>query len=310
MDIISHVVYPVLAAQSVNIFHNLKHKESLFKWKPLLLIGICGGLPDLISPHTSLEARYNSVSHNIWFLLVLAIISALLALKIPKHRTLICFCFFAAVFHLLCDLFAGGINLYGPFGMKVIGRHYLPFQYWIPFDLTGILFLFIPFLYHKSPVRARIVVLTSGCVLAVCGALLIFSGFESEWFFLKKIPASKINMAQLKQAQRAWNDLMVKGQDGAFEPLSSEFTDGMRQGLAPQSQKQFFQQMRSSWGDYRGITFVEAKTGRFYYPRMIVYRFKGTFSKTIQPSSIGIVFDHNGKISGILLRDKWNDKLL
>jgi hypothetical protein len=310
MNIISHIAYPVLLAQSANIFRTQNQKETFFKGKHLLLIGICGGLPDILSPHLNLEARYNSFSHSLGFVLVITILSVILSRKIPKHKILIYFCYFATVLHLIGDMMANGINLFGPFGRMVVGSSLIPSQYWISLDATGILFLFVSFIYYRCPVRIRSAILVSGCAVALCGAVMFFTVLDSETVFIKKIPNSKINVAQLKDAQRIWNTLQAKWQAGNFERLSSEFTVEMQQGITPQFQKESFQKIKGAHGDYKGILFVEAKTARFYYPRMTVYRFKGAYSNTSQQPEIGIVFDPNSRISGYIFRDHWKDKLL
>ena len=153
MNVISHIVYPVVFAQSANIYGIHKRNTRFFHWKYLLLIGLCGGLPDILSPHLALGARYNSFTHSLWFLLVTLVSAFFLARKFQKYKTVIYFCWFAVLFHLLCDMVAGGINLLAPFGEMIIGRHYLPFDLWIPLDIAGVLFLIIPPLYNRCPVR-------------------------------------------------------------------------------------------------------------------------------------------------------------
>ena len=61
MNVISHAVYPVLIAQSVNLYRVYHRAPSAFKAKSLLLIGICGGLPDILSPHLGLEDRISGL---------------------------------------------------------------------------------------------------------------------------------------------------------------------------------------------------------------------------------------------------------
>ncbi len=51
MNIVSHIVYPIVSAQSANVYRAHKQKTSFFNWKHLLLIGLCGGLPDILSPN-------------------------------------------------------------------------------------------------------------------------------------------------------------------------------------------------------------------------------------------------------------------
>jgi hypothetical protein len=148
MNIVSHIIYPIMTAQAANVYGVHCRKPSLFNWKHLLIIGLCGGLPDIVSPHFRLAARYKSLSHSLWFLVLALIISGALSAIFRKHKTLICFCFGAAALHLAGDMIAGGINLYAPFGRKIVGKYYIPSRYWILLDLIGILFLLMLSLYH------------------------------------------------------------------------------------------------------------------------------------------------------------------
>ncbi len=68
-----------------------------------------------------------------------------------------------------------------------------------------------------------------------------------------------------------------------------EFTLEMQKGLSPELQKQSFEQIRSMFGDYQEMTFVEALTARFFIPRGTVYRFKGTYSRTSEQPEIRVV---------------------
>jgi hypothetical protein len=310
MNVISHIAYPVLFAQSANIFRIQKQKPFFFRGWHLLVIGICGGLPDILSPHLGLEERYSSFSHSTFFLLLAAIAASILLRIFPGHKRLIFVCACAVAFHLLCDMIAGGINLLGPFGRLVVGKHYLPFRYWIPLDVAGILFLFVTLSFNKRSGRARSLILVIGCALAFCGAVIASATFDFEAFLTTKLPASSVDSTQLEEARRVWDDLMTGWQAGTFERLPDRFTDKMRESLTPRLQRQFFEQLQSAYGDYAGMAFVEAIAARFYFPRMIVYRFKGTFVKTPHQPEIGIWFDHAGKVSALAFRDNWRNKIL
>jgi membrane-bound metal-dependent hydrolase YbcI (DUF457 family) len=310
MNVISHVVYPALLAQSANIYHIRNHKAPIFKAKHLLLIGLCGGLPDILSPHLGLEDRYQSFSHSIWFLLLMLAATWILAWRFPKHAKLMVVCFFATAFHLLCDMMAGGINLYGPFGRQILGSYYISFHYWIPLDISGILLLLVSILYARVPARARPIALVSGLIIAGVGTGIAFTSFDMESVLTKKIPAAKITPARLEQALHPWNSLIKKWDSGVFEELSNEFAVNLREGFTPQAQKEFYAQMKSEYGDFRGLKLVEVKAARFYFPRISVYRFIGAFSKTEMHPEISILFDGQGKVTGLIFREKWKDKIL
>lgn len=127
-------------------------------------------------------------------------------------------------------------------------------------------------------------------------------------FLFKKIPASEIDKAQVKDAQRIVSALYEKWQAGTFEPVSDRFTAEMKKGLTPELQEQSFGQIKGMFGDYRGMKLVEALTARFLLPRGTIYRFKGSYSKTSQQPEIRVVFDSDGKVSGLWLKP-WKDEI-
>jgi len=132
------------------------------------------------------------------------------------------------------------------------------------------------------------------------------AGVSSFWF--SKIPQSEVNAGYVEQARQMMDSLYAKWQNGTFEPIGDEFTSEMQKGLSPELQKQSFEQIRSMFGDYQGMTFVEALTARFLIPRGTVYRFKGTYSRTSEQPEIRVVFDLDGKISGLWLKP-WREEM-
>jgi hypothetical protein len=155
MNIVSHIIYPVIAAQTANVYRVCRDKPSYFTGKQLLLIGLCGGLPDILSPHLRLTARYQSASHSLGFLIFALLASVLLSIIFRKYQKLILFCFFAIALHLVCDMVAGGINLYAPFGRMIVGKYFIPPRYWIALDLLGILLLVVLSLYYERKIHGK-----------------------------------------------------------------------------------------------------------------------------------------------------------
>ena len=310
MNVISHIVYPVVFAQSANIYGIHKRNTRFFHWKYLLLIGLCGGLPDILSPHLALGARYNSFTHSLWFLLVTLVSAFFLARKFQKYKTVIYFCWFAVLFHLLCDMVAGGINLLAPFGEMIIGRHYLPFDLWIPLDIAGVLFLIIPPLYNRCPVRIRPAVLVAGLAVAIGVPWIMFSHLDSETLLMKRIPAAEIDRVQLDSTRRILNPLFGKWQSGVFEPLPDIFTEEMHEAWRPEGQESFYKDILGAFGDCQGIEFVETVAVRFNLSPDTIYRFKVQFSKMERPSEIGLVINSKGKISGVRMRSEYTSKVL
>jgi membrane-bound metal-dependent hydrolase YbcI (DUF457 family) len=302
MNIVSHLLYPAFFAQSANAYRAFRQQPFLFSWKQLLLISLCGGLPDILSPHTGLGERYASFSHSLWFLSLALLIAILLAARLQKFKNLIYFCFLAVVLHFVGDMVAGGINLFAPFGRRIVGKYYIPFKYWIPLDIAGLLFLSVPSLYNRATVRARPVLLVSGCAISLVAAGIVLLNLDSETILIKRIRPPEVDQVQLRQAERAWNTLFEKWRSGIFEPVSNEYSEKMRAALTPQFQKGLFRQFEENFGEYQKITFVEAIKGRFGFPQILLYQFKASFSKRPHQPEIGILFDSNGKISGFQIK--------
>jgi len=151
--------------------------------------------------------------------------------------------------------------------------------------------------------RFRAVIWVSICILL---ASVEVAGASS--FLFSNVPSSEVNPDYLKQSQQIMSSLYAKWQDGIFEPVGHEFNAEMQKGLSPELQKQSFEEIRSMFGDYQGMTFVEALTARFLIPRGTVYRFKGAYSRTSEQPEIRGVFDSHGKISGLWLKP-WRDEL-
>ena len=127
-------------------------------------------------------------------------------------------------------------------------------------------------------------------------------------FLFSKVPQSEVNAEYVQQASQIMGSLYAKWQNGEFEPVGDEFTPEMQKGLTPELQTQTFEQISTTFGDFRGMAFVEALTARFLIPRGNVYRFKATYSRTSEQPEIRVVFDSNGKISGLWLKP-WRDEL-
>jgi len=271
---------------------------------------LSGGLPDLLSPHLSLGSRYDSFAHSIWFLLIMLSAAFGAAHRLKRFRGIIFFCFFAVLLHLVCDAVSGGINLFAPYKKMIVGSNYVHTRFWIPLDITSLLLCGVLYLPKKFPAPLRSFVFAGGLALAMCVAAFVFIRLDSETFFLKRIPASEINLAQLETAQRAFNNLFSKWQAGTFEPVPGEFNKQMQELMTPQWQESYFRQISNGFGDYRQISLVEVVTTRFNYPHLLLYRFKGSFSGSPEQPEIGIYFDSNNTISGFRWLNRFGNRIM
>lgn len=108
-------------------------------------IALFGVLPDLCTPHISLEARLTSWSHTVWFMAGLVPVVALLATVFePGSRfRMALVLWFASGLHLVADAVSGGIAWLYPWRDDVMGRAWIQAQYWIAFDAFFILLAWV-----------------------------------------------------------------------------------------------------------------------------------------------------------------------
>ncbi|WP_041286195.1 hypothetical protein [Desulfomonile tiedjei] len=148
----------------------------------------------------------------------------------------------------------------------------------------------------------------SRAILCSIAVILFFGELsQASSILFVRVPEDRINREYVAKSRQITDSLYANWQQSKFEPLSSEFTPEMQKGLTPQMQRQAFEQIRSIFGDYRGMELVEVLKPRFLFPRGTIYRFKGVYSKSQQPE-IRVVFDSSGKVSGMWLKF-WKDEL-
>jgi len=133
------------------------------KWRGkygLIAIGVAGALPDLLSPHLSLESRMESWSHGLPAWLGFSIIVFALAafgcrrdarvtwpgrlarsLSFPLAAALSA----AYLFHLICDAISGGINWLYPVTDFFWGDYWIDLRLWIPIDVVLMLLAYYLF---------------------------------------------------------------------------------------------------------------------------------------------------------------------
>lgn len=112
MFIVTHTLLPVCLALGVENASLVTGRGHVFPRWGLATIGFFGALPDLCSPHLSLEARYSSGSHTLWFLGVLLPLGAMTAVFFEREGRwkLAIGCWLAAALHLASDAVAAGIR--------------------------------------------------------------------------------------------------------------------------------------------------------------------------------------------------------
>lgn len=139
----THVLLPVGACLVIENLRLAAGLDRLFPERSLWLVGLFGVLPDLCTPHLSLEARFASQSHSIGFLIGAILPSAAAGSFFENGRRLsvaaACWC--AVVLHLVADALSGGFVPGYPVPAEVVGGAFIPFRFWGWCDL-GLLGLF------------------------------------------------------------------------------------------------------------------------------------------------------------------------
>jgi len=113
----------------------------MFPVRSLWTVGIFGILPDLCSPHISLDARYSSWSHTVWFMGGLVLVAGMAGTfqERGSRWKVALACWFASALHLACDAVSGGIAWLYPWRDDVVGRYFIPPEQWMWFDAGFVL---------------------------------------------------------------------------------------------------------------------------------------------------------------------------
>ena len=141
MNTITHALVPVIMVHVC-----LPRSKRFGRWS-LVAIGFAGALPDLLTPHFTLEARMMSWSHGLpfWSALTcgLLVVSFLSSQRLPL---VLCSSLSAAyLFHLFCDAISGGINWMYPMRNFIWGDYWIGPMLWIPLDVIFILLCYYIF---------------------------------------------------------------------------------------------------------------------------------------------------------------------
>jgi len=151
MTPVSHALLPVFLGQRW-----IPHHNRIPDVRSVAIVAVCGMLPDLASPHLTLDDRHTAFSHTAWAALLFGAVVAALAIRFPKRipPSFASLCFGAYSGHLACDAITGGIPLFYPSSTAIVGRNYLPYWLWITCD--GALVLYLYFVYRWLPLRRKI----------------------------------------------------------------------------------------------------------------------------------------------------------
>jgi hypothetical protein len=138
----THTLLPVCACLVLDNLAVRSGRDRIFPLKSLLLVGLFGTLPDICTPHMSLEDRLTSWSHTVWFMAGIVPFVAMAGGFFEKgYRIRVALaCWIASFLHLAADAISGGIAWLYPWRPDVLGKYWIPAQHWMWFDAFFILF--------------------------------------------------------------------------------------------------------------------------------------------------------------------------
>ena len=113
--------------------------------------------------------------------------------------------------------------------------------------------------------------------------------------------------ADLRRSSGVENRIFQQIAENRFERLSDEFTERMKKTLTPEFQRQSEKVIAKLFGNLKAIEFVEAVKA-ISLPDVVIYRFRGTFTKTSERPELRVVINKEGKVEGFWIKD-WHDEL-
>ena len=138
----------------------------------------------------------------------------------------------------------------------------------------------------------------------ICLTALAVGGCKSSF---RKLPESEVDAGMKLVAERVATKIFESERDGLFEPLGDEATAAVRSGLPPEVLKESYESIKGMYGDFQSMEYAET-----WVPTdgslLVIYRFRGRFSKSDAMPEIRVVMDGEGKLAGLWLKP-WNARI-
>jgi hypothetical protein len=133
MNVLTHALLPALLASPL-----LPRTSFRAFYVSGSIVALVGALPDVLTPHLSLAARYASWSHTVFAYAGFNVL--LVALGFALHRRLssrvLLFASLAYALHLFGDALSGGIAWFYPVSKEIVGDRLIPYRYWLLIDVV------------------------------------------------------------------------------------------------------------------------------------------------------------------------------
>ncbi len=160
-----HALLPVTGCLAIEVVSLKWRGVRVFPDWTLPVVALFGVLPDLCSPHISLEDRYESWSHTLLFLVLLFPVCAGMTWWFPKGtRVRVAVVgWVATALHLAADAVSGGIPWLQPWSEMPIGDYHIRPDDWLFFDAGFIVLALVGWwLRHRLEGLAYVQSLKSG----------------------------------------------------------------------------------------------------------------------------------------------------
>jgi LexA-binding, inner membrane-associated putative hydrolase len=133
MNVLTHALLPALLAAPL-----LPRTTPRELYVSGGIVALAGALPDLLTPHLSLAARYASWSHTVfaWAGFNVLLIGFSIALRRRVTPRVWLFASLAYALHLFGDALSGGIAWFYPVSKEIVGRSLILYRYWILIDVV------------------------------------------------------------------------------------------------------------------------------------------------------------------------------
>lgn len=131
-----HALLPVTGGLAIEVVSLKWRGVRVFPDWTLSIVALFGVLPDLCSPHFSLEDRHESWSHTVLFLVLLLPVCAGMTWWFPKGTRVrvAAVAWVSAALHLAADAVSGGVPWLLPWSDKPIGDYHIRPEDWLFFD--------------------------------------------------------------------------------------------------------------------------------------------------------------------------------
>jgi len=155
MYVITHALAPVLLAAIADTIGLERTGLRSLRGAHFLAIGLAGAAPDLLSPHLSLEARFSSWSHTLWFLVLAVPVAVLVARRFFRSdaKAMALWMITGVLLHLTCDAIAGGIAWSYPLSPDVLGDYFVHWNWWLEIDIFHVVIVSLLVLWLRRRER-------------------------------------------------------------------------------------------------------------------------------------------------------------